>query len=104
MKRLESLNLSLTGLTDEAMPQFAELSELQTLDLDNTLVTDAGLKHLTKLSKLRSIRLVGVSVTDRGLEELARLPLRHLYLRDTAVTPAGVERFRLARPQCLIKR
>jgi hypothetical protein len=104
LKRLESLNLSLTELTDEAMPQIAELSDLQTLDIDNTRVTDAGLKHLTKLTKLRSIRLVGVSVTDRGLDELARLPLRHIYLRDTAVTPAGIERFRQARPQCLIKR
>ncbi len=103
LERLESLNLSLTGLTDAAMPQLAELSELQTLDIGNTRVTDAGLKHLTNLNKLRSIRLVGVNVTDRGLEEPARLPLRHINLRDTAVTAAGIERFQKARPQCLIK-
>ena len=100
---LRGLNLSLTGLTDESMPAIAELAELQTLDIDNTRVTDDGLRHLTKLTHLRSLRLVGVNVTDAGLETLTELPLRHIYLRDTAVTESGIERFRAKRPRCLIK-
>lgn len=104
LKNLETLNLSLTGLSDEALPALAGLSKLQTIDIDNTRVTDAGLQHLTKLTHLRSIRMVGVAATDRGLETLASLPLRHIYLRDTGVTEAGIAAFRQARPQCLIKR
>lgn len=103
-EKLEGLNLSLTSVTDESMPAIAELTELQTLDIDNARVTDAGLRHLTKLTHLRSLRLVGVDVTDAGLDALSELPLRHIYLRDTAVTEAGLGRFREKRPRCLIKR
>lgn len=53
------------------------MKRLNTLDLSNTKVTDRGLEHLRELPKLRTLFLIGTKVTPEGvnrlLEELPEL-------------------------------
>lgn len=105
LPQLSVLNLSVTSLTDEAMPQIGRIRSLTSLDMDRTRVTDAGLKHLLRLPKLRALRLVGILMTDVGLLQLAEIPtLRHINLRDVAVSETAIAEFRRKRPRCVIKR
>lgn len=105
LPNLSILNISVTALTDEAMPQIGKIKSLTSLDIDRTRVTDAGLKHLLKLPKLRALRLVGIPMTDAGLLELSTIrTLRHINLRDVAVSDEAIAEFRTRLPRCVIKR
>src|ERR1700722_7637913 len=71
--------------------ELATLKKLRTLDLSHTEVTDAGLKELSPLKQLRTLKLSG-SITDTGLKALAALPqLQTLDLHSTDVTDAGLK-------------
>ena len=55
---------------------------------------------MASLAQLESLNLYGTRVTDAGLAPLAALPrLRRVYLWQTGVTPAGVERLRASAPR-----
>ena len=105
LPQLSILNLSVTSLTDEAMPLIGKIKSLTSLDIDRTRVTDAGLQHLLKLPKLRALRLVGIPMTDAGLLDLSTIrTLRHINLRDVAVSDEAIAEFRARLPRCVIKR
>ena len=62
-------------------------------------MTDRGIAALAPLAQLESLNLYG-TVTDAALAPLASmLRLRRVYLWETAVTAAGVERLRAAAPK-----
>jgi internalin A len=75
LKRLQTLHLSYSDVSDEGLKQLQELSELQSLSLAGTRVTDAGLKHLERLKKLQSLSVMDTKVAAAGVRALrAALP------------------------------
>jgi Leucine-rich repeat (LRR) protein len=71
--KIESLNLSLTAITDAGLKHIAELTQLTDLNLNGTNVTGRGLEHLVDLPKLQNLQLLGTSIEAGQLEWLARL-------------------------------
>jgi len=69
-RRVVSLNLSDTGVTDDDLRVVATLSELRRLDLTHTRISDAGLRHLAPLKKLEYIDVSHTRVTDNGVQIL----------------------------------
>jgi hypothetical protein len=122
--------LGLTGssITDAGLKRLGSLPELHNLYLGDTQVSDAGMAELARFPRLSILHIGGpaITVTDAGLKSVARLPLidfrlgqcpitdagldalhemktlRHLYIPQTKVTRAGVERLHKALPECRI--
>jgi uncharacterized protein YjbI with pentapeptide repeats len=113
--RLETLNLSGSGITEAGLAYLGELHDLRGLSLYNIKITEAGWKHLERLrgierldlsftgttdaglahaaglSQLRELKLVETRITDRGSAHLKRLAqLRELDLSETETTGAGL--------------
>lgn len=70
LKRLTSVNVRDSNLSDAALAHFQGLKSLETIYLDNTNVTDAGLAHLGKLPRLNYVSLSGTKVTRAGVKKL----------------------------------
>ena len=104
-RKVQTVNLADTRVTDAEMGHLAELTGLEALDLQLTRVTDAGLVHLRGLISLDELYLFRTHVTDAGLVHLKALTnLEKLTVHDTPVTPEGVERLQQALPNCEIDR
>ncbi|MCA9804619.1 MAG: protein kinase [Cyanobacteria bacterium HKST-UBA02] len=69
-----------------------KLKNLALLDLSGTTISDESMKSFASLEKLQALMLDSTAVTDRGLEMLEGTPAGAIYLRNTAVTPAGLKR------------
>jgi len=92
VKRLVSLFLAHTQITDKGMPCLAGLSNLKNIRLGNTAVTDEGVKSLVPLKALINIDLSNTSIGDDALATLASMTqLEQLNLYTTRVTDAGVD-------------
>lgn len=128
LTQLTALNMGGALVTDAGMKALEPLVHLETLDLSKMDITAAGLEPLTKLPKLRRVSLwrsvrvddkaaeyltrmktlevldlSDTSVTDKLLDQLVGMkPLKTLVVAGAKVTPAGVERFRKARPDCRV--
>lgn len=125
LKGLQSLDLGGLKITDAGIARLKPLAHLSALDVSRTEVSAGGLKSLSlnalhRLSlyktkkiddsvaevllsagELEFIDLAETSFGDTGLARLAKLKgLKHLYLRGSGVTAAGVSAFRAARPSC----
>jgi len=111
-------------VSDAGMKSLAALVNLRELDLSRMEITAKGLAPLSAMTKLRRLNLWGCErVDDKAVESLG--PLEILDLSDTGVTdkaldrleamtslkklfvggrvtPARVERFRKARPDCRV--
>ncbi len=61
------------------MKELKEIKNLQTLDLSLTVVTDAGMKELKELKSLQMLDLGETKVTDKGRAELQKA-LPKLYI------------------------
>jgi hypothetical protein len=72
LRRLKSLRLSGTEITDAGLAHVAGLTRLRSLQLANMRIGDAGLVHLEGLTSLRSLNLVGSPVTDGSVLALER--------------------------------
>ena len=93
------LDLSRSGITDQAANDLGQLNMLTKLHLENTAVTDQTLQHLSKLENLEYLNLYGTKVTDAGLENLKSLKkLKKLYVWQTGVTKAGADKLKEAVP------
>jgi len=99
------LNLSNAGLDDDGMAALGDLPAVTHLRLAHNRITDRGVAALGELPRLLHLNLYGNSgVTDAGLESLARsASLRELYLWQTGVSAAGVERLRTERPDLRVE-
>jgi hypothetical protein len=72
LKKLSSLNLSGTPVTNDGLKHLAVLEALSRLDLHETKVTDAGLKQLAGFKGLTFLNLQGAKVTREAAAELRR--------------------------------
>jgi Leucine-rich repeat (LRR) protein len=103
LRKIRSLNLSDTGVTDTAIIGFCELKALarlnwsgtkalERLNLSGTFVSARGLEALGAISTLVELDLSRTAVGDEDLKKLSGLKqLRWLNLRDTHVTDAGLQ-------------
>ena len=67
------LNLRRSYVTDEAMAELKDLTNLTALDLATTSVSNAGLKPLKDLKSLKYLNLNSAGITDKGLADLKSL-------------------------------
>lgn len=93
LRTLESLNLTLTPVTDEPLGALAGLTGLKILGLASTKSTGTGMERLQTLRKLENLNFHSCPVTDAGLQgigkmsSLLRLEIVHTQFSD-AGTPA----------------
>lgn len=124
-KKLTTLYLRDTLVTDKGMEALGQFTNLEYLDLSGARLTDAGIRSLKALTKLRSLNLLGAELSDDALSVLSGFPaleelniyrsqvsnaglkkleslkqLRHLDVRYTRVSRAGVENLSKAVPAC----
>lgn len=91
LSKLEILDFSKTGVTDEGLRKLSKLRRLTRLNLTGTKVSSSSLPVLAEFRMLESLLLGGTGVADEGLEALGKLTaLRTLSLAGTKVTDAGV--------------
>jgi len=67
---IEFLDLSRTGIGDEALDPVSKLENLKTLNLRDTNVSDKGLQKLVGLDKLERVHVWGSLVTPEGAKWL----------------------------------
>lgn len=102
-RRLESVSLRGTKVTDAGLAHLATMPRLQEVDLSYTKVTDAGISRLAACRGLQSLDLSETPITDAGLEPLATLPdLRKLQISLRTITLAGAKKLQQALPNCEI--
>lgn len=71
------LNLSGNQLTDDALTEVKQFTNLQRLRLDKNPVTDAGIAELSALKNLESINLCFTKITSKSISTLSSLPGLH---------------------------
>ena len=93
------LQLSNTGISDDALQLIGQLTNLRKLNVSRNVISDQGVKHLLELSNLKYLNLYETNVTDSILVSLIGLPrLEELYLWQTRVTGEYVEKLKTSRP------
>jgi hypothetical protein len=128
LTQLESLNIGGAIISDAGMKALANMASLKSLDLSRMEITAQGLEPVTKMTKLQRLNLwqcdriddraaehlmkmnglevldVGdTAVTDKLLDDLTGMKsLKLLMVGGSKITPARVEQFRKARPDCRI--
>ncbi len=111
-KWLEDLSLQMpSGITGKNFDVVADLPRLRRIHIASRDFTDEGLRYLGYLPQLQQVTLGTyrgggpAGVTDAGLLLLAEAPkLRTVEIhRGSAVTEAGIARFKEVRPQVEVK-
>lgn len=97
LKRLRSVLLNDTAVTDEGAATLGKLSTLTNLDLRGCKISNAAAANLAGLTNLRALRLSGenghTTVDDQGLADLGKLTkLKALALDFLWVTEEGLAR------------
>ena len=86
------VNLTSTWVTDADLALLAGLPKLETIDLSLTKVTDVGLEHLKPLENVRHLVLDHAEyLTDSGIAHFKHWRLETLNLRGTKVTSSVFE-------------
>jgi hypothetical protein len=90
LRSLESINLTLTPITDESLGALAGLTRLKVLGLASTKVTGTGMEPLQGLRKLENLNFHSTPVNDAGLEWIGKMScLLRLEIVHTQFTDAG---------------
>jgi internalin A len=94
LPELSHLDLSLTHITDQGMPELRNLPGITELNLYFTeYVTDEGVAAIKDWKKLRILNLHGTKVSDTALEHIAGIStLESLNVGSTLMTDVGLER------------
>jgi len=88
---LHTLDVSRTGVTDDAVHHIVHLSDLQVLELAYTAVSDEGATTFSRMSKLHTLGLTHAAITNTGLREVCKLSnLRELWLNGTLMDDEGM--------------
>lgn len=101
LPHLQTVDISLSPLTDRGVSYLAELPSLENLSLEGQKFTNASLEHLGRAERLKVLYLrAGESeIDDAGLTHLKGLKgLRRLHLQKAKVSPAAKERLLKALP------
>jgi mono/diheme cytochrome c family protein len=102
-KQLVWLKLGDTKITDKALADLAECTNLTLLHLNNTNITDKGLASLKSLTNLQLLNLVNTTVTASGIEQLAGLKkLQSIYVYKTNVKAVDYVNLRRVFPRVII--
>jgi hypothetical protein len=92
MKRLRSLRLHGSAITDDGLATLARLPSLEQVQIFESELTGRGLRALGGLSRLWALCLVENRVDDDGLAGLAPIrQLRFLALRDATISDTGLD-------------
>ncbi len=90
LRSLESINLTLTPITDDALAALADLASLKVLGLASTKVTGTGMRALQGLRRLENLNFHSTPVNDAGLEWIGKMSsLRRLEIVHTQFSDAG---------------
>mgnify|MGYP005850617887 CR=1 FL=1 len=105
--KLSSLSLGFNNLSDATLTHLKQLDTLGTLGISYCpAVTDAGIRGgtLQGMTHLKRLNLRGLKqVTDATLDDLVRFGhLEHITIRETKISPAGVERMKKAMPNTVV--
>lgn len=73
-KKLKSINLRGTKITDTTLEHLATVTTLESIDIGFAQVTDVGLDRLSPLSSLKTLVVGGNKLTDVGLGALRQFP------------------------------
>lgn len=73
-KKLRTLNLHGTKVSDTALEHIAGITTLESLNVGSTLMTDVGLERLTTLPNLKELTMGGNELGDAGLQALRQMP------------------------------
>lgn len=102
--KLQELSVTHTGsgsLSAKGIKALQGLHNLNNLYLSFTHISDAEVVAIAKIASLEGLSLWGCPVTDASVEELAKLKsLKRLIVIATAISESGLERLRLALPNC----
>src|SRR5581483_10932087 len=81
MEKLQTLGLSLTGISNKGLKELSVLKNLQSLDLSRTQdCTDEWIPQLVDLKRLRFLNVFWTELTDPGVKELhKRMPACSIY-------------------------
>ena len=91
LKRLRSLSVGRTGITDDAMKYVGAARAMRWLYLDKTSVTDRGILELRQLSDLETLSLCNLQVSKASLGQLSCQNLDTLYLYETSISDDDLE-------------
>lgn len=96
LRRVRSVLLNETAITDVGMAAVGKVATLQNVDLRGCTISNAGLKPLTALSELKALRLSGengaTSIDDDGMAHVARMKnLKALLLDFLWISEVGLE-------------
>lgn len=96
LRRVRSVLLNETAITDAGMAAVGKVSTLQNVDLRGCTISNAGLEPLAGLSALKALRLSGesgaTSVDDDGMVHVAKMKnLKALLLDFLWVSEVGLE-------------
>jgi hypothetical protein len=75
LKRLRSLDLAATQVSDTGATSIAGLSNLEELSIETTNISDAGLQQLASLPKLKFLKLdigMGSEMTLEGAQKFLK--------------------------------
>ena len=73
VKRVDSLNLSFTKISDESLSELWRQKEISELGLSKCHISHIGLRELNKLTKLRVLDLTETEIDDKAIEEVVKL-------------------------------
>jgi len=104
---LKSLGLEHNNINDATLPHLSQLISLERLSLSYCRgITDQGIRSgtLQKMSHLKELGVRGATrVTDESLDDLVKFGhLGHLNIRQTKISPTGVERMKTAMPKTTV--
>ena len=92
-----------TKITDAGLVALKPFTHLERLHLERTTLTGSKLGELSSLPILNYLNLCSTAVTDETIPKLSLCTsLKQLYLFDSKVSPAGVDRLHSSLPQCQI--
>ncbi len=104
--KLQELSVTHTArgsISAKGIEALQGLQNLNILALSFTQSSDVEVIAIAKLARLESLSLWGCPVTDASVEELAKLKsLKRLIVIKTAISESGLDRLRLALPNCEI--
>ncbi len=95
LTQVETLNLTLTNITDAEIPVLLKMTGLKDLNIGSTSITDAGLAQLVVMENLQILRMEGTrKINGTGLKAFAqskqKTALRCLYAANTLLSREGM--------------